>query len=94
MTKMPPIAMPTARAKSSTRTTTSRSRPIDLLSLVVAFNSRDALCEACEAREAADDQTGKSWFTDIDAPARPDWNLSAGRHRPQSCAQVKHRDLL
>lgn len=66
----------------------------DLPGLVAAFNRRDALWEEWQARDAAVDWTEKWWFADTDAIRAADWNLSAGRHRPQSRAQVEHRDPL
>jgi type I restriction enzyme M protein len=66
----------------------------DLPGLVAAFNSREELWEDWKARDPAADWTQKWWFADTEAIRAADWNLSAGRHRPQSRAQVEHRNPL
>ena len=66
----------------------------DLPGLVAAFNSRDELWEDWQARDPGAEWTENWWFADVDALRGADWNLSAGRHRPQSRAQVEHRDPL
>ncbi len=66
----------------------------DLPGLVAAFNSREELWEDWQARDEAAEWTEKWWFADTDAIRAPDFNLNAGRHRPQSRAQVEHQDPL
>lgn len=66
----------------------------DLPGLVAAFNSRDELWEDWQARDAVAEWTENWWFTDADTLRAADFNLSAGRHRPQSRAQVEHRDPM
>ncbi len=66
----------------------------DLPGLVAAFNSRAELWQDWQARDEASEWTEKWWFADAEAIRDADFNLSAGRHRPQSRAQVEHRDPL
>lgn len=66
----------------------------DLPGLVAAFASREELWEDWRARDPSAEWTEKWWFAKAEAIRSADWNLSAGRHRPQSRAQVAHRDPL
>lgn len=66
----------------------------DLPGLVAAFNSREELWEDWQARDADAEWTENWWFADAETIRAADFNLSAGRHRPQSRAQVEHRDPL
>ena len=66
----------------------------DLPGLVSAYRDR-ALREAqWQARDSEADWTEKWWFADVEAIREADFNLSAGRHRPQSRSTVEHRDPL
>ena len=64
----------------------------DLPELVRAFASRDAAWEEWLARDPAAEWAAKWWFADAAALRANDFNLSAGRYRPMSQAQVAHRD--
>ncbi|MBK0399821.1 N-6 DNA methylase [Limibaculum sp. M0105] len=64
----------------------------DLPGLVAAFNSREELWEDWQARDQEAEWTENWWFADAETIRAADFNLSAGRHRPQSRAQVQHRD--
>jgi type I restriction enzyme M protein len=66
----------------------------DLPGLIAAFNSREELAEDWAARDPAADWSENWWFADADALRSGDFNLSAGRWRPQSRAQSEHRDPL
>lgn len=68
--------------------------PDDLPGLVAAFNSREELWEDWQARFQEAEWTEKWWFADADAIRAADYNLSAGRYRPQARTQVEHRDPL
>ena len=66
----------------------------DLPGLVAAYRDR-ALREAqWQARDSEADWTEKWWFAEVEAIREADFNLSAGRHRPQSRSTVEHRDPL
>ena len=66
----------------------------DLPGLVSAFNSREDLWTDWQARDEATEWTARWWFADTDAIRANDFNLSAGRYRPMSQAQVEHQDPL
>lgn len=66
----------------------------DLPGLVAAFNCREELWEDWQTRDDAAEWGEKWWFADTDAIRAADYNLSAGRYRPQSRAQVEHQDPL
>ncbi|MCB1355993.1 MAG: N-6 DNA methylase [Maritimibacter sp.] len=66
----------------------------DLPGLVEAFRDREARGHEWQARDTEANWTEKWWFAEADAIRGADFNLSAGRHRPQSRAQVDHRDPL
>ena len=66
----------------------------DLPDLVAAFHDRTARWAAWRDRDPAANWTGKWWFADADAIRAADFNLSAGRYRPQNREQVEHRDPL
>jgi type I restriction enzyme M protein len=66
----------------------------DLSGLAAAFNSREDLFEDWRGHDEAAEWTEKWWFADADALRANDHNLSAGRYRPMSQAQVEHRDPL
>ena len=66
----------------------------DLPTLVAAFHDRTSRWAAWQARDPAANWTENWWFADADAIRAADFNLSAGRHRPQHRARVEHRDPL
>ena len=66
----------------------------DLPDLVAAFNSREEMWEDWLARDPEAEWSEKWWFAERAAIEGADWNLSAGRHRPQSRARVEHRDPM
>ncbi len=45
-------------------------------------------------RDPDADWTEKWWFAEADAIRAADFNLSAGRHRPQNRSKVEYRDPL
>ena len=66
----------------------------DLPGLIAAYRERDA-CEAeWRDRDGDGEWTEKWWFAETDEIRAADFNLSAGRHRPQGRAAVEHRDPL
>jgi type I restriction enzyme M protein len=64
----------------------------DLPGLIEAFAARDALWDTWSARDASVEWEQKWWFADVASIRTNDFNLSAGRYRPMSLAQVEHRD--
>ena len=75
----------------------NHDRPIeedDLPGLIAAFRNRAARKKAWAERDTGADWTEKWWFADAEAIRVADFNLSANRHRPQSRAQIEHRDPL
>ena len=66
----------------------------DLPELIAAFHDRAERWAAWRDRDPAANWTGKWWFADADAIRAADFNLSAGRYRPQNREQVEHRDPL
>ena len=66
----------------------------DLPDLVAAFHDRAKRWAAWRDRDPAANWSEKWWFADADAIRAADFNLSAGRYRPQSREQVEHRDPL
>lgn len=66
----------------------------DLPDLVEAFGQREDRLRDWQGRDEGAEWTAKWWFADTDAIRAADFNLSAGRYRPQSRAQVEHRDPL
>ncbi|OJX78255.1 N-6 DNA methylase [Magnetospirillum sp. 64-120] len=66
----------------------------DLPVLVDAYQRRGDLWGEWEARDESAEWSEKWWFAGLDAVRAADFNLSAGRYRPQSQAQVEHRDPL
>ena len=75
----------------------NHDRPIendDLPGLVAAFRDRAERERAWAERVAGANWTKKWWFADAEAIRAADFNLSAGRHRPQNRARVEHRDPL
>ena len=66
----------------------------DLPGLIEAFGDRAECWAAWQGRDRDVDWTGNWWFAKADAIRAADFNLSAGRHRPQNRAFVEHRDPL
>lgn len=64
----------------------------DLPGLAQAFVLRESAWDKWAARDAAAAWGEKWWFADAAALRANDFNLSAGRYRPMSQAQVEHRD--
>ena len=75
----------------------NHDRPVDeddLPGLIEAFRNREARGVVWRARDPDADWTEKWWFADADAIRAADFNLSAGRYRPQNRSRVEHRDPL
>ena len=66
----------------------------DLPGLVSAFRDHEARWTAWSSRDPGTDWTEKWWFAEADAIRDADFNLSAGRYRPQNRTTVDHRDPL
>ena len=66
----------------------------DLPGLVEAYWEREAHWSEWEARDEEAECTAKWWWADTATIRGNDYNLSASRYRPQTRAQVEHRDPL
>ncbi len=64
----------------------------DLPGLAQAYVLRESAWAKWTAREGGAEWGEKWWFADAAALRANDFNLSAGRYRPMSQAQVEHRD--
>jgi type I restriction enzyme M protein len=64
----------------------------DLPALAQVYAQRDEAWSRWEGRDDAAEWTEKWWIADTAALRANDFNLSAGRYRPMSQAQVEHRD--
>ncbi len=64
----------------------------DLPALAQTYAQREAAWDRWTARDAAAEWGAKWWFADAATLRANDFNLSAGRYRPMSKAQVEHRD--
>ena len=64
----------------------------DLPGLAQAYVLRESAWAQWTARDAAAEWGEKWWFSDAATLRASDFNLSAGRYRPMSQAQVEHRD--
>ena len=75
----------------------NHDRPIeedDLPGLIAAFRGRAERGRTWAERDPGINWGEKWWFADADAIRAADFNLSAGRYRPQNRARVEHRDPL
>ncbi|MXW51798.1 MAG: N-6 DNA methylase [Gammaproteobacteria bacterium] len=66
----------------------------DLPGLVAAYRERTEREAEWHDRDPEADWMEKWWFAEIEAIREADFNLSGGRHRPQSRAPAKHRAPL
>jgi type I restriction enzyme M protein len=66
----------------------------DLPGLIAAFKDSAGCWARWQARDAAAPWTEKWWFAEAEVLRGADNNLSASRWRPQTRAQVEHRDPL
>lgn len=64
----------------------------DLPGLITAYRSREANLAAWQARDPQAEWAEQWWFADAATLRANDFNLSAGRYRPMSQAQVEHQD--
>jgi type I restriction enzyme M protein len=64
----------------------------DLPALTAAYRERDANLKTWEARDPKVEWISQWWFADAATLRANDFNLSAGRYRPMSQAQVEHQD--
>ena len=65
----------------------------DLPGLIAAYRNREANLAAWEGRDPKAEWAAQWWwFADAAALRANDFNLSAGRYRPMSQAQVEHQD--
>ena len=75
----------------------NHDRPIDdddLPALIEAFHDRAARWEAWRRSDPDEEWIEKWWFAEVHELRAADFNLSAGRHRPESRAKTEHRDPL
>jgi len=66
----------------------------DLPTLVNAYRDRETHWAEWQARDPDAEWPAKWWWADAETMRANDLNLSASRYRPQSRAQVEHRDPL
>lgn len=64
----------------------------DLPMLTETYRQREANLATWEARDSKAEWTHKWWFADAATLRANEFNLSAGRYRPLSQAQVEHQD--
>ncbi len=64
----------------------------DLPSLVEAYQARETSWKKWWSRKPNTNWTNKWWFADAATLRANDFNLSAGRYRPQTQSAVEHRD--
>lgn len=64
----------------------------DMPGLIAAYRAREASLAAWDARDAQAEWAAQWWFADAASLRASDFNLSAGRYRPMSQAQVEHQD--
>jgi type I restriction enzyme M protein len=66
----------------------------DLPGVATAFARREECWREWQARDPGAEWTEKWWFASAADIRAADFNMSAGRYRPQGRAQVEHRDPL
>ena len=66
----------------------------DLPDLVAVYSERVARETDWRQRRLEAEWTANWWFADPEVIRKADYNLSAGRYRPESRAEVEHRDPL
>ena len=64
----------------------------EIPTLVAAFRGREAHLKTWKKRDPKAEWSEKWWFADEATLRANDFNLSAGRYRPMSQAQVEHQD--
>lgn len=64
----------------------------DMLDLVAAYRDREEGLKKWESRDPKTEWLAKWWYADAATLRAGDFNLSAGRYRPLSQAQVEHLD--
>lgn len=64
----------------------------DMPGLIAAYRAREANLAAWDARDPKAEWPEQWWFADTATLRGNDFNLSAGRYRPMSQAQVEHQD--
>ena len=64
----------------------------DLPGLIAAYRDREKGLKKWDKRDPKTEWTEQWWFADAATLRANDFNLSAGRYRPMSQAQVEHRD--
>jgi len=64
----------------------------DIPSLVAAFRERETYLKTWATRDPKAEWKEKWWFADEATIRANDFNISAGRYRPMSQAQVEHQD--
>lgn len=64
----------------------------DLPGLAQTYAARDSAWNKWTTRDAAAEWAERWWFADAATLRANEFNLSAGRYRPMSQAQVEHRD--
>lgn len=66
--------------------------PDDIPALVATYREREAHLKTWGRRDPKAEWTEKWWFSDEATIRANDFNLSSGRYRPMSQAQVEHQD--
>ena len=64
----------------------------DIPGLVAVYRDRQASLDAWKQRDPKAEWSAKWWFADPPTLRTNDFNLSAGRYRPLSQAQIEHQD--
>lgn len=64
----------------------------DLPGLIAAFNGRDDMLAAWQARDEDQPWTETWWFAEAAIIEAQDWNLSASRYRPETRIAADHRN--
>jgi type I restriction enzyme M protein len=66
----------------------------DLPNLATAYVEREENLKTWQQRDAEEQWEQKWWFANADEIRTKDFDLSAGKYRPQSLSQVEHRNPL